>query len=79
MQGICFRDWVRVRSQEAPAADHLAMLIAGAGTAGISRDDLARALSLDPDTLQDLLGALVATGQVEMLRVNGRLTYRAVG
>jgi hypothetical protein len=36
-----------------------------------------KALGLPAETLNDLLKALVATGQVTMLRVNGELRYRA--
>lgn len=52
------------------------MLVAQSGAAGISRDDLARALGISPETVQEILGALVATGQVTVLRVNGQLVYR---
>jgi sulfur carrier protein ThiS len=72
-----FRAWLENRSQEAPAAESLATLIAGAGNGGISRDDLARALNLPPETLEDILRALTATGQVVMLKVNGEMVYRA--
>jgi hypothetical protein len=51
-------------------------LVARSG-AGVSRDDLARALRLPPRTLDDLLRALTATGQVVMLKVGGRTVYRA--
>jgi hypothetical protein len=71
-----FHDWLR-SAQEAPQAEKLATLIAQSG--GISRDGLARALRLPPETLNDLLKALVAGGQVTMLRVNGELVYRAAG
>jgi hypothetical protein len=74
-----FRQWLANRSQEASAAERLAALIAGAGAAGIPRDDLARALGLPPETLEDILRALTATGQVTALKVNGRMTYRAAG
>ena len=54
------------------------MLVARSG-AGISRDDLAKALRLPPETLDDLLRALAATGQGVMLKVDGRTVYRAAG
>jgi predicted ArsR family transcriptional regulator len=73
-----FREWQRNRAQEAPSADKLAMLVSRSG-AGMSRDDLARALRLPPETLDDLLRALAATGQVVMLKVGGRTVYRATG
>jgi Tfp pilus assembly protein FimT len=58
---LSFHDWLR-RAQEAPEADRLAMLIAQAGAAGISRGRIERALGLPSETLDDLLKALVATG-----------------
>ena len=36
-------------------------------------------LQLPPETLDDLLRALTATGQVVMLKVGGRTVYRAAG
>ena len=71
-----FREWLRNRAREAPAAGMLPVLIARSG-AGVSRDDLARALRLPPETLDDLLRALAATGQVVMLKVGRRTVYRA--
>jgi hypothetical protein len=73
-----FYDWLRDRSNEAPAAERLATLIARSA-GGISRRRLAAALGLPSETLNDLLKALTATGQVRMLRVNGELVYRAAG
>jgi hypothetical protein len=73
-----FHEWLRNRAREAPAAGILPTLIAQSG-AGMSRDDLARALRLPPETLDDLLRALAATGQVVMLKVGGRTVYRAAG
>jgi lambda repressor-like predicted transcriptional regulator len=57
----------------------LATVIAGAGAAGVSLDRLRRVVGLSPETLADVLKALVATGQVEMVQVNGEVRYRAVG
>jgi hypothetical protein len=73
-----FHEWLR-SSRDAPGADRLAMLIAQSGAAGISLDRLRRVVGLTPETLQDILKSLTATGQVVMLRVNGQLVYRAAG
>lgn len=75
---LSFHEWLGSRAQEAPAAENLPTLIARSG-AGMSRDDLARALRLPPETLDDLLRALTATGQVRMLKVAERTVYRAAG
>jgi hypothetical protein len=76
-----FHEWLGTRAQEAPdeapATENLATLIAQSGAAGISIDHLRTLVPLSPETLQDLLKALVATGQVVVLKVNGQMVYRA--
>ncbi len=67
----------RAEDQEAPGAMKLALLIAQSGAAGISRDGLRKLVRLSPDTLEDLLMALVAAGQVVVLIRNGQRVYRA--
>jgi predicted Rossmann fold nucleotide-binding protein DprA/Smf involved in DNA uptake len=74
-----FDSWLQTRSQEAPAADRLATIIASAGKAGVSVDRLRRVVGLPPETLQDLLKSLAATGQVVVLKVNGQMVYRVAG
>jgi NADH:ubiquinone oxidoreductase subunit 4 (subunit M) len=71
-----FHEWLNDRPDEALAADRLAMLIVQSGAAGISLDRLRTVLRLSPETLQDILKSLVATGQVTVLKVNGQMTYR---
>ncbi len=73
-----FREWLANRDREASAAERLATLVSRSG-AGISRDDLARTLRLPSRILDDLLRALVTTGQIVMLKVGGRTVYRAAG
>jgi predicted transcriptional regulator len=53
-------------------------MVAQAGAAGVSLDRLRRLCGLSPETLADVLRALTATGQVEMVEVGGRIVYRAV-
>ena len=74
-----FQDWLDRRSHEAPAADNLATLIAQSGTAGISIDCLRRIVNLPPETLEDILRSLMATGQVSVVKVNGEMRYRVAG
>jgi hypothetical protein len=78
MPATSFRDWLANRDGDVPAAERLATLVARS-PAGVSKDRLARALGLPPRTLDDLLRALAATGQVVMLKVGGRTVYRAGG
>jgi hypothetical protein len=78
MPAPSFREWLRNRAQEPLAAGILPMLVARSA-AGMSRDDLAKALRLPPETLDDLLRAVAATGQVTMLKAGGRTVYKATG
>jgi predicted transcriptional regulator len=77
MRRISFQEWLAKRPEEVPDTMRLAMLIARSGTAGISREGLRRVCGLSSDTLDDLLKALVAAGQVRVLKVNGQMVYRA--
>jgi predicted transcriptional regulator len=74
---VSFREWLATRSDEAPAAENLATIIAIAGAAGISLDRLNRLCGLSAETLADVLKALVASGQVTVLKVGGQIVYRA--
>ena len=54
-----FLAWLENRSQEPSQADRLATLIAGGGPAGVSLDDLSRSIGPPPESLRDILRALV--------------------
>jgi predicted transcriptional regulator len=73
-----FHKWLEQRSDEAPAADRLATLIASTPS-GISLDRLRRLCGLKPETLQDILRSLTATGQVVVVKIGGQMVYRATG
>jgi hypothetical protein len=45
----------------------------------MSRDDLRRLAGIPLDILEDLLRAMVASGQVVVLKRDGQLVYRAAG
>jgi septum formation topological specificity factor MinE len=77
MRRLSFHEWLKNRADEAPDAERLALLIAQSGAAGISPDYLRKFVRLRPETLDDLLKALVATGQLSVFEVNGELRYRA--
>ena len=72
-----FHEWLAHRLQQVPDATELALLIARSGAAGISREDLAKAVRLPEETIENLLRALVAAGQVRILKVNGQGVFRA--
>ena len=75
-----FRRWMSLkehRPEEVPDVGQLAILIARSGAAGISRADLARALQVPEETVEELLSAIVTSGQVVHHKANGRLVYRA--
>ena len=67
------------RVEEVPDATRLALVIARSGAAGVSRDGFCQVVRRSSKTLEDLLRALAATGQVRMLKVGGRTVYRAAG
>ncbi len=77
MRRLSFHEWLKNRPDEAPDAERLALLIAQSGAAGISPDGLRKFVRLRPETLDDLLKALVTTGQVVVLKVDGQFVYRA--
>ena len=77
MRAISFPEWLEHRADEVPDAARIALVIARCGAAGVSRDNRLRVVRLSPDTLEDLLRALVAAGQVTVVQVNGRRVYRA--
>jgi hypothetical protein len=79
MRRLTFAEWLGSRDQEAPAAENLSTLIAQEGAVGISLDRLRKVVRLSPEALDDVLNALIAAGQVMVLKVNGERVYRASG
>ena len=77
MRKISFHDWLEHRPDEAPAAENLSTLIAQAGAVGVSLDRLRKVVRLSPESLDDVLKALISAGQVMVLKVNGERVYRA--
>jgi len=76
MWRISFPEWLEHRVQEVPDATTLALVIARSG--GVSRDDLHKVVRISPETLDELLRALVSAGQVVVVKVNGQRVFRAV-
>ena len=76
MRRLTFPEWLEHRVEEIPDTGNLALVIARSG--GISRDDLLRIVRISPETLEDLLRALMTTGQIVALKVGGQRVYRAV-
>ena len=72
-----FHAWLEHRVQEIPDAGNLALIIAQSGAAGVSRDTLCKVMRTSPETLENFLRALVAARQVVVVKVGGRLVYRA--
>ena len=78
MLRISFPEWLEHRAEEVPDATTLALVIARSGTAGgISFDNLRRVARISPETLDELLRALVSAGQVVVVKVNGQRVFRA--
>ena len=72
-----FPQWLENRPPEVPDIGSLVLTIAQSGTAGVSLDRLCDVIGSSPETLKSMLQALVVSGQVVMVRVNGELVYRA--
>ena len=68
-----FPEWLR-SAQEPAQADRLATLIAQAGAG--PRDDLEKMLSVPFEMLDDVLKGLVASGQVEVVKIGWQTRYR---
>ena len=71
-----FPRWLEHR-HEVPDIANLTRLIAQ--SSGVSRQSLEKVLNISPDVLDDLLRALITSGQVVVVSVGGRMVYKAVG
>jgi hypothetical protein len=78
MRRTAFREWLE-RLEEVPGTMELALAIALSGTVGVLRDGLRRVARLSPETLEDILAAMVAAGQVMVVQADGQRMYRATG
>jgi hypothetical protein len=74
-----FHEWLEHRLEEVRDATTLTLVIARSGAAGVSRDDLRAVLQVSPETVEDLLRAVLASGQVAAMQVNGQRRYRSAG
>ena len=74
-----FTQWLEHRPPEVPDAGTLALTIARAGAAGVSRDRLSKVVGSSRETIQSMLRGLVTARQVVVVKVNGEMVYRAVG
>ena len=77
MRTFSFAEWLKNRPEEVPDATTIALVIAKSGAAGVSRDGLEKVVRISSDALDELLRALMTTGQVRMLKVNGQMVFRA--
>ena len=76
MRRISFHDWLEHRVEEVPDSGNLVMIISQSG-AGISLDRLRSVVGIRPEVLDDLLRALMVSGQIVALKVGGQRIYRA--
>jgi hypothetical protein len=72
-----FTEWLEDRPPEVPDIGTLALAIAQAGEAGVSRETLLRVLRISPETLETMLRALVVSRQVVVVKAGGEVRYRA--
>jgi hypothetical protein len=68
-------EWIH-RDAPIPQADRVMVLIRQAGPQGISRGGIGGQIDLDKETLDDLLAALVNSGQAVLTRERGLDVYR---
>jgi len=72
-----FPDWDWRTAQIAPPHHKLMLVLARAGTRGLSRAELSGLIDLEGETLDDLLAALVRSGEVGVsTTTDGRRVYR---
>jgi len=72
-----FSSWLQRRQIKPLEADRLLPIIANAGSRGISRGELGRAIKLDRDVLDELLVGLVAAHFLTVVDQGGLRVYRA--
>ncbi len=72
-----FHAWLEHRVKEIPDAGTLALTIARAGAAGVSPDRLSKVIGSSRETIESMLRALLVARQVAVVKVNGKLVYRA--
>jgi hypothetical protein len=75
-----FTSWVRRRQRldgVMPQADRVLPLVAGAGAAGMTRQQLGHAVRLDRDVLDQLLDGLVLSGLLSLTWESGVPVYRS--
>ena len=77
MRRISFPEWLEHRVEEVPDVTTIALAIARSGTAGASREGLEKVVRISPETLDELLRALVSAGQVVVVKLNGQRVFRA--
>jgi hypothetical protein len=73
-----FWRWLEHIADDPSAADSVATLIAQAGAVGVSLECLRKVIRLSPESLDEVLKALLASKQVVLLKVDGARVYRAV-
>jgi hypothetical protein len=75
-----FREWYQHKFREpgpvVPQADKVLGLIVQSGRHGISRGKLGAAITLERETLDSVIQALVDFGRVSVSMENGRRIYR---
>jgi hypothetical protein len=68
------RDWTLMKSL--PAHQRLMLLVGWAGRLGMSRGEIGSMVDLPADTLDDLLDALVRSGEIALSVERGYRVYR---
>ena len=74
-----FSQWLKKNQRSLPPADKIQAFISDAGMAGVTDRRLRSLIDLPRELFDQLLGSLVASGQIRAVNRNGDLVYYGIG
>jgi hypothetical protein len=74
-----FSQWLRMNHRDLPPPDKIQALISASGSAGVSEKELRSFAELPRELFDDLLRALVTSGQIRFANRNGEVVYYGIG
>jgi hypothetical protein len=72
-----FKSWQERRRHLAPESERILPLVVGAGTAGMTRNQIGNAIGLDKEVLDELLAGMVEIGLLTVMWRDETPVYRA--
>ena len=73
-----FTTWIQNHQVRIPEHDRLVPLIKQAGSQGLTRAEIGKAINMDRDFLDEFLAGLVQAGVLRVVDQNGMRTFWAV-